>query len=142
MQGTLFNIMAAKTYSEKLKDPRWQKKRLLILEKYKFSCRECGDESKTLHVHHKFYKKNANPWDYEDFELDALCEDCHKTREELKFEVLRKIGFFDNLNLTCLSKVLDLTTMWPWSFEKLYNFLSSFASDVENMNEATKEDVK
>ena len=42
-------------YAEKFKDPRWQKKRLEILERDDFSCRVCYDASNTLHVHHCFY---------------------------------------------------------------------------------------
>ena len=32
-------------YSEKLKDPRWQKKRLEILERDNFRCQYCGDKN-------------------------------------------------------------------------------------------------
>lgn len=65
------------TYIEKLKDPRWQKKRLKILERDGFKCVMCGCETETLHVHHKFYLKNKDPWDYDDKYLTTLCEACH-----------------------------------------------------------------
>lgn len=39
-------------YSEKLKNPRWQKKRLEIFERDGWKCRACQDEKSTLHVHH------------------------------------------------------------------------------------------
>lgn len=63
------------TYQEKLKDPRWEKKRLQILNRDKFTCIHCGDTENTLHVHHKSY--HDNPWDAPDHELKTLCEDCH-----------------------------------------------------------------
>lgn len=66
------------TYAEKLKDPRWQKKRLEILQRDGFACRVCFDTTTTLHVHHKFYKRGANPWDYPDESLITLCAECHK----------------------------------------------------------------
>lgn len=66
-----------KTYSEKLKDPRWQRKRLEILQRDNFECQWCGDKEATLHVHHFYYKKSGNPWDVEDHALVALCESCH-----------------------------------------------------------------
>lgn len=66
------------TYSEKLKDPRWQKKRLEILSRDEFSCYWCGDKKTTLHVHHEVYMGN-NPWDTPDECLTTLCEDCHST---------------------------------------------------------------
>lgn len=66
-----------KKYSELLRDPRWQKKRLLIMERDGWKCVVCGNEKTTLNVHHKSYAKNGNPWDVPDDELLTLCEDCH-----------------------------------------------------------------
>jgi NAD-dependent SIR2 family protein deacetylase len=66
------------TYLEKLKDPRWQKKRLTILERDEWQCQHCGEKSNTLHVHHTYYKPGANPWDANDKTLITLCADCHK----------------------------------------------------------------
>ena len=71
-----------KTYSEKLKDPRWQKKRLEILNRDGFACNICGGTEDTLHVHHAFYSKGKDPWDYPDSILTTLCEDCHTQVEE------------------------------------------------------------
>lgn len=66
------------TYLEKLRDPRWQKKRLKIFKRDKFKCKECGEDKKTLHVHHKRYIRGREPWDYSDDLLLTLCESCHK----------------------------------------------------------------
>lgn len=71
-----------KTYAELLKDPRWQKKRLEILNRDSFICKSCGDNEKTLHVHHLVYINNNQPWEYEDKLLITLCEDCHQEIEE------------------------------------------------------------
>lgn len=65
------------TYSELLRDPRWQKKRLEILERDEFLCQECHDSVSTLHVHHCFYEKGTMPWDYPASSLLTLCEHCH-----------------------------------------------------------------
>ena len=65
-------------YWEKLKDPRWQRRRLEIMQRADFSCEECAAKTKTLNVHHKIYRKGADPWDYIDDELACLCEDCHE----------------------------------------------------------------
>jgi hypothetical protein len=64
-------------YSEKLRDPRWQKKRLKILERDGFTCQDCGDKDSPLHVHHVYYVKGREPWDYPQFSLRTLCEECH-----------------------------------------------------------------
>ncbi len=72
------------SYAEKLKDPRWQKKRLKVLERDGFECTDCGDDKKTLHVHHLNYAKSGNPWDSKLDDLETLCEDCHGEHEHLK----------------------------------------------------------
>jgi hypothetical protein len=38
------------TYSEKLKDPRWQKKRLEVMKRDDFKCKLCNDETTTLQI--------------------------------------------------------------------------------------------
>ena len=67
------------TYSEKLKDPRWQRCRLKVLERAGWKCENCGGDNLTLHVHHGYYRKGADPWDYEDVDLHCLCCKCHET---------------------------------------------------------------
>lgn len=66
------------TYSEKLKDPRWQKLRLAVLQRDEWRCQYCGDTKTTLHVHHRYYL-GKNPWDTPEECLQTLCEDCHST---------------------------------------------------------------
>lgn len=73
-----------KTYSEKLRDPRWQQMRLKIMERDKFTCQFCGSTEKTLNVHHKLYSKGAEPWEYDERILVTCCEDCHISVENLK----------------------------------------------------------
>jgi len=74
------------TYSEKLKDPRWQKKRLEILERDDWTCRWCFDSESTLHIHHVKYKKGSNPWEYSNDDLITICEDCHTSEHEYRQE--------------------------------------------------------
>lgn len=68
-------------YSEKLKDPRWQKKRLGVLERENWKCQCCSSSEWTLHVHHLIYTK-CDPWDEPDSNLECLCEICHEFRED------------------------------------------------------------
>lgn len=63
-------------YAEKLRDPRWQRRRLEIMSRDGFACRRCGDATRTLHVHHLRY--SGEPWEAPDAALETLCEDCHK----------------------------------------------------------------
>lgn len=82
--------MAAKTYSEKLKDPRWQKKRLEILNRDEFSCQKCCDDQSTLHVHHRRYSNEyKEPWDYPNELLVTLCESCHAEETDAMKDTLK-----------------------------------------------------
>jgi len=64
------------TYSQKLKDPRWQKKRLKVLERDEITCQCCYDSESTLVVHHLKY--SGEPWEIEEKYLLTLCESCHE----------------------------------------------------------------
>lgn len=66
------------TYADKLRDPRWQKKRLKILEYAEWRCQICGAKNRTLHVHHSYYLRGKEPWQYPDGSLIAACEQCHE----------------------------------------------------------------
>jgi hypothetical protein len=67
-----------KSYYEKLRDPRWQRKRLEVMSAAGFKCEHCGNAEVTLNVHHRFYVRGLNPWEYSQKQLACLCERCHK----------------------------------------------------------------
>jgi 5-methylcytosine-specific restriction endonuclease McrA len=79
----------AKPYYEQLKDPRWQKKRLGVLERDNWQCQACGAKDQTLHVHHMRYRSGCSPWDYEDDELITQCDKCHTANPELMLQMQR-----------------------------------------------------
>jgi hypothetical protein len=72
------------TYSELLMDPRWQKKRLEIMQRDEFTCQKCNHTKTTLNVHHIEYIKALKPWEYPEEKLITLCKFCHLEIEELK----------------------------------------------------------
>jgi hypothetical protein len=98
--------MAKSTYSDLLKSPEWQKKRLVIMKRDKFTCKLCKDKTSTLHIHHKSYTPGKKPWEYPDDNLVTLCEYCHTFVEEAKswegfdinncitYKVKKESGFF------------------------------------------------
>lgn len=93
--SALETSMAYKSYIEKLRDPRWQRKRLEVMERAQFQCETCESAEKTLNVHHKLYRKGANPWEYADEELACLCEECHEAVTHLRVrldEALAQLG--------------------------------------------------
>jgi hypothetical protein len=87
------------TYAEQLKSPKWQKKRLEILERDNFTCTSCGDKEKQLHVHHGAYLSKLKVWDYDHSMLHTLCYDCHLEVEDYIYEMNECIGSMrQNLN--------------------------------------------
>lgn len=72
-----------KWYSEARKDPRWQKRRLEIMERDDWQCQNCWSKSRTLNVHHKKYVSGLKPWEYSGCALVTLCEDCHQAEPGL-----------------------------------------------------------
>jgi hypothetical protein len=87
-------------YSEKLKDPRWQKLRLEIFNRDAWTCQKCLSKADTLTVHHKFYFPGKEPWDYGQEELITLCESCHEEEsfsrpeyEKNLIHILRSQGY-------------------------------------------------
>lgn len=97
------------TYQEKLKDPRWQKRRLEILERDKFTCQECQSTKKELHVHHRRYRKKMMPWDHKDHDLITYCTDCHKLMTKLRRELDDLLGTMNIEEIGTLGLFLDHT---------------------------------
>lgn len=99
-------------YKEQIKDPRWQKKRLEILQHDDFTCQMCGAKDKTLHVHHTIYIPGRNIWEYEKNQLVTLCEDCHSKEHgeyqeklnemilDMKFQGLTNLEILYMINFT------------------------------------------
>lgn len=80
-------------YADKLLDGRWILRRMEILERDHYECQRClnsYDES-ILDVHHLFYIKDYEPWEYEDDALITLCRDCHAavTANKIPLEGIR-----------------------------------------------------
>jgi len=90
--------MTVATYSELLKRPEWQAKRLQVIAAAGHRCQECrrclrgcacekchlnesqsaGDFVDSFEVHHRYYVRGRLPWEYPDEALVCLCRDCHE----------------------------------------------------------------
>lgn len=79
-------------YWQKLQDPRWQRKRLEIMQRDEFHCQMCGDSESTLNVHHGYYAKNREPWEYPPESLWTLCDRCHSDIETALQGIREEIG--------------------------------------------------
>ena len=74
-------------YKEFLKDGRWQRKRLEIMQRDDFKCKQCG-ATNDLQVHHLRYFNGRKPWEYSNEDLVTLCGKCHSLAHEFPEESL------------------------------------------------------
>lgn len=118
------------SYSELLKDPRWQKKRLIILERDEWTCQLCGDESSELHVHHKKYV--GKPWECPDKQLQTLCKTCHSivSKSEIKNIVHVSKGFS---YCTVVSEVKIISLVQLNDMDCFYSVLLSVNRDNDDI---------
>ncbi len=70
--------MAADWYIKRLKSPHWQRKRLEVMNRDNWKCVRCGNTEKELQVHHVYYERGKDPWDYPLEVFRTLCCDCHE----------------------------------------------------------------
>lgn len=118
------------TYSEKLKDPRWQRKRLEIMERDDFTCRDCGSRDKTLHVHHCHYDK-GEPWEARDDILLTLCADCHESR-----------GVLESDAKLLLAQIMARLPNCPGDQEDLKEFVAGLAREAQRDADSFSPDVR
>ena len=119
-----------KSYGEKLKDPRWQKKRLEILERDGWECTNCGTKDVELHVHHLKY--NGNPWDAKNEDLQTLCKDCHaiaKGSVEIINDITDMIMQFSLKELSIFQTLLDRICF----YNNRYDVLIHLSDSLENI---------
>jgi len=104
------------SYSDSLKHPNWQKRRLEILKRDDFTCRNCQSSDKTLNVHHIKYK--GKPWEVESKYLITLCEDCHGQEHQFRDDQIQNI--VDHLE----------SNQYTWlDIERLYKMLIYVGKD-------------
>lgn len=118
-------------YQKKLRSPKWQKRRLEILQQANWKCSNpacpswihqhseyvkgsIGSEPPSLEVHHLYYKWGQEPWDYPDVAFLVLCEDCHDERAAIERKLKR--------NLAIIMRSLPAPVMedYFWSLIKSY----------------------
>ncbi len=136
-----------KSYSEQLLDPRWQRKRLEVLNAADFCCEDCGSDQKTLHVHHRQYRKGALAWEYSADELVSLCDQCHETRHKIQ----SRLNFvLSNINNSGLSELLgyaeaalvgyEATSIKVFDGESISGIANYYKTNYQVVCKLTKDD--
>lgn len=116
--------MANSNYFTLLKDPRWQKKRLEIMNRDGFKCQDCGHDDLPLNIHHKYYIYGMTPWDYDNDILITLCEECHQQWE------------YDKSIINDFTKVLLVDGWTPKQLDdllRLFRELTPLRNDIEQL---------
>jgi hypothetical protein len=126
------------TYAEMLKNPRWQKKRLEIMQRDNFTCQHCGSTDKSLQVHHLIYHKDYKPWEYQSNELITLCSKCHEVESEYNSSVykdfvelkdsFKRKGFSMSLLSSCLNFLVCVCE--NADIEDRYDVVDKFVGDM------------
>jgi hypothetical protein len=134
------------TYSDKLKSPTWQKRRLTILNRDSFKCKWCGDDKSTLHIHHLGY--GQDPLTVEDKLLITLCEKCHEEETNTLNKI--RIRLFNDLRNLGMNSIM-IEGMYrifgefreikdrDWqTYEPSYDIINYFINDDELWELATE----
>ena len=128
-------------YKEQIKSPKWQKRRLEIMERDNFTCQICGCRDKTLHVHHTNYIPEREIWEYEDNQLITLCENCHRkehgdySQKLAEFiSVMRYAGFTNYEIINYLAKyALNITNTDSKEIEEFRKINPNKAKSLERL---------
>ena len=78
------------TYAQQLRHPKWEQRRLQVIEKAGSRCECCGNfginDGETsevrFEIHHGYYTPGLMAWEYPDDVLYCLCPECHKDVQE------------------------------------------------------------
>lgn len=120
-------------YSEQLKSPKWQNKRLIIMSRDNFMCKGFGGENSKLNVHHIKYIKGLKAWEYNNKLLITLCDSCHKIIHTAER------GF--NLEYLKLTPTCLCNTSFSDKIDYMKNMEMSFCSKFPNFESAKKRAV-
>lgn len=120
-------------YSEKLRSPRWQKRRLEILERDKFTCTLCNDDKTELHVHHKKY--SGEPWEAPESDLQTVCKYCHAALTYYKNKYGKEISIINKRSdsVKCFNPENIIVTFWCEVSDFNYEYLSFVFDDFDNI---------
>ncbi len=128
------------SYSQKLRSPKWQRKRLQIFERDNWKCKSCGSGDNNLQVHHLKYTPGKEPWEYEDHLLVTYCDICHETEHMIGdsirvslIELIRETPIY----IKPVSQLCVLIESDPAFYDRLKAFLNdAMILHLQNLSKA------
>lgn len=122
-----------KNYSEKLKHPNWQMKRLEIFKRDNVTCQHCGSKENSLNVHHIAY--SGDPWEAPNELLITLCQDCHQVEQEAVKQAsaelansLKRLGFM-SVGLCSIKEIFSAKDRGWKDYEPAFSILAMVVED-------------
>jgi hypothetical protein len=130
-------------YQKKLAHPKWQKKRLVIMQRDNFYCQYCNVADEELHVHHRYYLPNTEIWDYPDESLITLCNSCYESEENDLKELSNLDQRFRRLNLSAY-EINDIIAEIEYFVRRKSSIYTLFfmLSRMNNMREEEIESIR
>lgn len=134
-------MMNKEIYYRLLKDDRWLDKREEILQRDDYKCFSCNHKAddlpplgNQLHVHHLIYKKDLNPWEYDNKDLITLCDECHKfitIKIQSCTEIIRRMSIDDDIaeQLEYFLKVISEVKN-PWRIREYAHKYINYGEEI------------
>ncbi len=133
-------------YWELLRDPRWQRRRLEVLQSANFTCAHCRDTTSELQVHHTHYKKGCKPWEYDGLDLVCLCKPCHEKVTQGLSIIRALVGYLTHEQLcqvsgyagALLMREAGFTFVPPKSHSTARGIADALGVSAENVSRASE----
>jgi len=127
-------------YAQKLQDPRWQRKRLEVMQAAGWACVICGDKDEELNVHHPAYSAYHEPWEYSN--LQCICRTCHTIQHLPKQKLMLHAKQMVTEHVVITHRTEFLNKQKEWQKKYLYrqdfegvlflqNFIKESADDYD-----------
>jgi hypothetical protein len=127
--------VSARSYEDKLKDPRWTTKAQLVKTRADLRCEDCGVKSPYLEAHHCWYRYGFEPWQYPLDAFRALCAACHKARAPIEHDARTFFARFSTSELALIRESLGELFHW-YDRRAARSFLESLGPDQRKMQQA------
>jgi len=123
------------TYSEKLKDERWIKKRDFVRQRAENKCEDCGASNNGLEIHHCYYLYGYEPWEYPTGSLRCLCKTCHKSRDPIEKKLRGQLAHLSQDELESINYFLYNATYW-FPKNDVFEFIKTIGYDTNASKKA------